>query len=758
MEPFLSNGLGAHLFSQFSSLVDSSYYHSKHVYASCMSKFAGAFLFWFSSLSSLNLSRQISASNQHGLKSGSCKSSVQVKHIASCKNSFAGFHFIPESRGQSTTPLDFGKIFSYAMRHLFGGVEALQIQSLPLFSLAAALVPPFDNFSSKVLALPLETTEVQMQECINQRPCEVGHQGCGSLSFLDLNWTRHAIEPRTGIEFPTILDNVLDRQNNSSLASEVLVGTGSRTMKIIRIKSLKVYAFGFYIHPYSLCQKLGPKYASIPVGDLKKHNDFYQDLLREDIGMTVRLVVNCNGMRINAVRDQFEKSLRARLEKTNPNTDYDCLSTFGSYFTQDIALPVGTIIDFQRTADGQLITKIGGNQIGAVRSKDLCTAVVVAWLAVLQGCLLAVNGHNNFIYKDALTKSLIFLEAQRSGKLPPNNRVPWRGDSALDDGKEANVDLAGGYYDAGDNVKYGMPMAYTITTLAWAVIEYKSELQAAGEFENALAAIRWGTDFFLKAASRRGRLYVQDELLWAAAWLYDATLKPFYLKFVTEEAISNIVDEFNWDLKSAGAQILLSKYFYKGDQSLKPFKEEADGYICSVLPQSPYFKITMTAGGMIHLRDGANTQYVTGAAYLLTIYADMLHQFNQKFQCGDKQFDCTHLYAFAKQQIDYVLGKNPLGRSYMVGYGINPPKQAHHRGASVPMTMAHADVSCPMSFVQFYNKNVPNPNELTGAILGGPDKQDQFSDLRWTSVYTEPCTYINSLAVAPLAKLTSIYG
>ncbi|OMO89896.1 hypothetical protein CCACVL1_07575 [Corchorus capsularis] len=37
--------------------------------------------------------RQISASNQHGLKSGSCKSSLQVKHIASCKNNLDGFHF-----------------------------------------------------------------------------------------------------------------------------------------------------------------------------------------------------------------------------------------------------------------------------------------------------------------------------------------------------------------------------------------------------------------------------------------------------------------------------------------------------------------------------------------------------------------------------------------------------------------------------------------------------------------------------------------
>ena len=34
------------------------------------------------------------------------------------------------------------------------------------------------------------------------------------------------------------------------------------------------------VHPYSVCQKLGPKYASIPVGELNKNNDFYQDLLR----------------------------------------------------------------------------------------------------------------------------------------------------------------------------------------------------------------------------------------------------------------------------------------------------------------------------------------------------------------------------------------------------------------------------------------------------------------------------------------------
>ncbi|KAK8597629.1 hypothetical protein V6N13_095029 [Hibiscus sabdariffa] len=381
MENFVSSGLGAHLFSQFSSFVDSSLYHSKHLSVpsglafreafSCMSKFTGALLFWFSSMSTSKMSRDISSGNQGGLKSGNCKTSALVKHIVSCKNNIAGFCFASNSRGLPATPLVIGKISSYAMRNFFGEAEALQ--HIPLLSLAAALIPPLDNLSSKVLAVPLDNAEIQMPEYIDRRPCEVG-QGCGSLSFLDLNWRRHAVEPRTGIEFPTILDNILDTHNNSSLASEVLVGTGSRTMKIIKIKSLKVYAFGFYIHPYSVCQKLGAKYASIPAGELNEHNDFYQDLLREDIGMTVRLVVNCNGMKVNTVRVAFEKSLRARLEKTNPNTDYRCLSTFGSYFTQDISLPAGTVIDFQRTADGQLITKIGGNQIGAVHSKDLCRA------------------------------------------------------------------------------------------------------------------------------------------------------------------------------------------------------------------------------------------------------------------------------------------------------------------------------------------------------------------------------------------------
>jgi len=50
-------------------------------------------------------------------------------------------------------------------------------------------------------------------------------------------------------------------------------------------------------------------------------------------------------------------------------------------------------------------------------------------------------------YKEVLRSSLLFYEAQRSGKLPPDQKVTWRKDSALNDGSDVGKDLTGGYYD-----------------------------------------------------------------------------------------------------------------------------------------------------------------------------------------------------------------------------------------------------------------------------------------------------------------------
>lgn len=45
----------------------------------------------------------------------------------------------------------------------------------------------------------------------------------------------------------------------------------------------------------------------------------------------------------------------------------------------------------------------------------------------------------NHDYKDALAKSILFFEGQRSGKLPPNQRMTWRSNSGLSDGSALDV-------------------------------------------------------------------------------------------------------------------------------------------------------------------------------------------------------------------------------------------------------------------------------------------------------------------------------
>lgn len=71
------------------------------------------------------------------------------------------------------------------------------------------------------------------------------------------------------------------------------------------------------------------------------------------------------------------------------------------------------------------------------------------------------------------------------------------------------VDLTGGFYDAGDNVKFGFPLAFTIALLAWDVVEFGSNLRTTGQLQNTLNNIRWGTNYLLKAYTRQNELWVQ---------------------------------------------------------------------------------------------------------------------------------------------------------------------------------------------------------------------------------------------------------
>ncbi|KAL8141473.1 hypothetical protein V2J09_014505 [Rumex salicifolius] len=132
--------------------------------------------------------------------------------------------------------------------------------------------------------------------------------------------------------------------------------------------------------------------------------------------------------------------------------------------------------------------------------------VIVLLLAVTSFLAKPGADGQTLNYGDALTKSILFFEGQRSGKLPPNQRLTWRKDSALHDGSTHKVDLVGGYYDAGDNVKFNFPMAFTATVLAWSVLEYGSMMGPA-DLGHATDAVVWAADYFMKATAVNGVVY-----------------------------------------------------------------------------------------------------------------------------------------------------------------------------------------------------------------------------------------------------------
>ena len=85
--------------------------------------------------------------------------------------------------------------------------------------------------------------------------------------------------------------------------------------------------------------------------------------------------------------------------------------------------------------------------------------------------------------------------------------------------------------------------------------------------------------------------------------------------------------------------------------------------------------------------------------------------------------DGKNYFLFGKEQIQLFLGDSD--RSFLVGFGNNPPQFPHHAGSSCPQYPYHVGSSCPKSISETYDwdaylSSEPNPNILYGALVGGP--------------------------------------
>ncbi|CAA7391952.1 unnamed protein product [Spirodela intermedia] len=470
----------------------------------------------------------------------------------------------------------------------------------------------------------------------------------------------------------------------------------------------------------------------------------------------------------------------------------------------------------------------------------LSTLPSLACLLLLAMALRPSSGGGSHDYGEALSKSILFFEGQRSGQLPADQRLKWRGDSGLSDGAEAG---------------FGFPMAFTATMLAWSVVEFGG-IMPPEDLRHSLTALRWATDYLLKTIAHPDRVYVQvgdplkdhncwerpedmdtprtvysvtpdrpgsevagetaaalaaasmafreadatyaerllrgatttfefadsykgaysddtglkagvcpfycdfdgyqDELLWSAAWLRRASANVSFLSYIQNNGktlgADDNINEFGWDNKHAGINVLISKEFLEGEVLwLQSYKQSADSFMCTLVPESSSPHIEFTPGGLIYKPGGSNMQHVTSIAFLLLAYADYLARSSRTVDCGGVAVDPSSLRRLAKQQVDYLLGDNPMGMSYMVGYGESYPQRIHHRGSSLPAKADRPEQIGCKEGSPYFNSQAPNPNILVGAVVGGPGEDDAYGDDRPDFRKSEPTTYINAPLVGVLA-------
>ncbi|HEX5056441.1 MAG TPA: glycoside hydrolase family 9 protein [Gammaproteobacteria bacterium] len=440
-----------------------------------------------------------------------------------------------------------------------------------------------------------------------------------------------------------------------------------------------------------------------------------------------------------------------------------------------------------------------------------------------------------FNYAEAMQKGLFFYEAQRSGILPADNEVTWRADSALNDGRDAGIDLTGGWYDAGDHVKFGLPMASSAMTLGWAVYEYGAALQAAGLRAKTLENIRWATDYFIKAHSAPNEFYYQvgdgsaDHGWWgpvevieevmvrpsfkvslaapgstvtgataaalAVASIIFQSSDPAYAALCLSHArdlfnfayntksdagyreATGFYDSFSgyWDELSAAATWLYlktgeSQYLLKAEEAAANWGKERRSniwvykwthswddmhfmtaillaritgkqiYIDAVERNLDFWLpgggITYTPGGLAWLDQWGSLRYAANASFLAFVWSDTaLGNAAKKIQYR----------SFGENQINYILGNNPRHSSYVVGFGVNSPRNPHHR-------TAHG---------AWYNDiNFPSDSRhiLFGALVGGPGNNDAYTDSRTDYQKNEVATDYNAGFFGALAKMYALHG
>ncbi len=217
-------------------------------------------------------------------------------------------------------------------------------------------------------------------------------------------------------------------------------------------------------------------------------------------------------------------------------------------------------------------------------------------------------------------------------------------------------------------------------------------------------------------------------LSWMARATSDAPTRQTWIDLaeaVYEGSYKAEYQNGNWKDFSAGNTSKMGAYnMMRLLPSLEKYHYELQDYCVNFLNYTP------TPGGL-RIRERSAHEYgslrhANNAATIALYYSDYVEAApvlsgNTWWKEGATNAQLKALFLRdAKRQVDYALGANPYGRSFLVGFGNQPFNHAHHRGAYGPFD-GYDHLIDGKDFRRATNRHI-----LYGALIAGPDNHDVF--------------------------------
>ncbi len=132
---------------------------------------------------------------------------------------------------------------------------------------------------------------------------------------------------------------------------------------------------------------------------------------------------------------------------------------------------------------------------------------------------VSAEANSAYNYGEALQKSMFFYQVQQSGPIADWNEVEWRADCMTNDY------IQGGWFDAGDHLKFTLTNAYSAAVLGWGLLEYGDGVEKIGELEEYKNNLSWALDYVAECDLGDEVVYLIgdgafDHVWWGAAEVY----------------------------------------------------------------------------------------------------------------------------------------------------------------------------------------------------------------------------------------------